>query len=171
MENCRVDWDNWTGEMPATLMFVVQDGKVLLIRKMRGIGKGKINGPGGKIDPGETPDECVVRECQEELHITPLNPVKMGELWFAMSDIPDIHCHVFMATEFEGTPTPTDEAIPLWTPIEEIPYDEMWEDDQYWLPQMLQGQKFLGKFVFEGESIQWREIIWESETDTRWLFI
>jgi len=166
-----VDWDNWTGEMPATLMFVVQDGKVLLIRKMRGIGKGKINGPGGKIDPGETPDECVVRECQEELHITPLNPVKMGELWFAMSDIPDIHCHVFMATEFEGTPTPTDEAIPLWTPIEEIPYDEMWEDDQYWLPQMLQGQKFLGKFVFEGESIQWREIIWESETDTRWLFI
>ena len=171
METCRVDWDNWKGEMPATLMFVVQDGKVLLIRKMRGIGMGKINGPGGKIDPGETPDECVVRECQEELHITPLNPVKMGELWFAMSDIPDIHCHVFMATEFEGTPTETDEAIPLWTAIENIPYDQMWEDDQHWLPQMLAGQKFLGKFIFEGERLQWREMIWESENDTQWLFI
>jgi len=171
METCRVDWDNWKGEMPATLMFVVQDGKVLLIRKMRGIGMGKINGPGGKIDPGETPDECVVRECQEELHITPLNPVKMGELWFAMSDMPDIHCHVFMATDFEGTPTETDEAIPLWTAISEIPYDQMWEDDQHWLPQMLAGQKFLGKFIFEGERLQWREMIWESENDTQWLFI
>jgi len=171
METCRVDWTNWTGEMPATLMFIVQDGKVLLIKKMRGIGMGKINGPGGKIDPGETPEQCIVRECQEELHITPLNPVKMGELWFAMSDIPDIHCHVFTATEFEGTPTQTEEAIPLWTPIEKIPYDQMWEDDQYWLPQMLEGKKFLGKFVFEGEQIQWREITWESETDTQWLFI
>lgn len=171
METCRVDWAKWKGEMPATLMFVVKDGQVLLIKKLRGIGMGKINGPGGKIDPGETPEVCVVRECQEELHITPLNPVKMGELWFAMSDIPDIHCHVFMATEFDGEPTQTEEAIPVWTKIEEIPYDLMWEDDQHWLPQMLAGQKFLGKFVFEGEHIQWRELIWESEADTQWLFI
>lgn len=169
MEARRVDWENWQGEMPATLMFIVQEGRVLLIEKLRGIGQGKINGPGGKIDPGETPEQCVVRECQEELHITPKNPVKMGELWFAMSDIPDIHCHVFMATEFDGVPTPTEEANPLWTQISEIPYDRMWEDDQYWLPQMLVGQKFLGKFIFEGEHIQWREMKWEAE-DT-WLFI
>jgi 8-oxo-dGTP diphosphatase len=169
MQECRVDWSNWQGEMPATLMFVVQNGQILLIEKLRGIGQGKINGPGGKIDPGETPEQCVVRECQEELHITPLEPVKMGELWFAMSDIPDIHCHVFMATEFEGVPTATDEANPLWTDIRNIPYDQMWEDDQHWMPQMLAGQKFLGKFVFDGERIQWREMTWE--TDSQWLFI
>jgi 8-oxo-dGTP diphosphatase len=169
MQECRVDWSNWQGEMPATLMFIVQDGQILLIEKLRGIGQGKINGPGGKIDPGETPEQCVVRECQEELHITPLEPVKMGELWFAMSDIPDIHCHVFMATEFEGVPTATDEANPLWTDIRNIPYDQMWEDDQHWMPQMLAGQKFLGKFVFDGERIQWREMTWE--TDSQWLFI
>ena len=93
----------------------------------------------------------------------------MGELWFAMSDIPDIHCHVFMATKFEGVPTATDEANPLWTDIENIPYDQMWEDDQHWMPQMLAGRKFLGKFVFEGERIQWREMTWE--TDSQWLFI
>ena len=166
-----MDWAKWQGEMPATLMFVVQDDQVLLIEKLRGIGMGKISGPGGKIDPGETPEHCVVRECQEELHITPLNPVKMGELWFAMSDMPDIHCHVFIATEFDGVPTETEEAIPVWTKIDEIPYDRMWEDDQHWLPQMLAGRKFLGKFVFEGEQMQWREMIWETETDTQWLFI
>ena len=169
MEACRVDWTHWQGEMPATLMFIVQDGRVLLIEKLRGIGMGKMSAPGGKIDPGETPEQCVVRECQEELHITPLEPVKMGELCFAMSDMLDIHCHVFMATAFEGVPTQTDEAIPVWTDLDKIPYDRMWEDDQHWLPQMLAGQKFIGKFVFEGEHIQWREMTWE--TESQWLFV
>jgi 8-oxo-dGTP diphosphatase len=158
MKDCNVDWHNWQGEMLATLMFIVQDGQILLIEKLRGIGKGKINGPGGKIDPGETPEECVIRECQEELHITPKAPIKMGELWFAMSDMEDIHCHVFMAYEFDGVPTSTDEAIPAWTALDKIPWERMWEDDPYWLPHMLEGEKFLGKFVFEGESIQWSEM-------------
>ena len=169
MDKCSVDWAVWQGEMPATLMFVVQDEKVLLIQKLTGIGKGKVNGPGGKIDPGETPYECVIRECQEELHITPLNPVKMGELWFAMSDIPDIHCHVFMASDFEGTPTPTKEAVPMWTKISEIPWDKMWEDDAQWLSQMLEGQKFLGKFIFEGESMQWCDVALGEEGQAGWM--
>lgn len=164
-----MDWSVWQGEMPATLMFIVRDGEVLLIEKLRGIGMGKINGPGGKIDPGETPLECVIRECQEELHITPIKPVKMGELWFAMSDIPDIHCHVFTATEFEGTPTATEEAVPIWTKIEDIPWDKMWEDDAHWLPQMLEGQKFLGRFLFEGERMQWRDVQLEDAGVSGWL--
>ncbi|WP_227021250.1 8-oxo-dGTP diphosphatase [Oceaniferula marina] len=158
----EVDWQHWHGEMPATLMFVVQEGKVLLIEKLRGIGKGKVNGPGGKIDPGETPEQCVVRECQEELHITPLDPVKMGELCFAMSDIPDIHCHVFMATRYEGVPTATEEAIPLWTDLDQIPYDRMWEDDRCWLAGMLAGRKFFGRFIFEGETMLWHELDWQA---------
>lgn len=157
--------------MRATLMFIVKDGKVLLIEKLRGIGKGKVNGPGGKIDPGETPEQCVVRECQEELLITPLEPVKMGELCFVMSDMEDmedIHCHVFMASEFEGTPTATDEAVPLWTELEEIPWKRMWEDDQHWLPQMLEGRKFNGRFVFEGEKMQWCEVLMDTDGVSQW---
>ena len=49
-----IHWNSWQQGLDATLMFVVRDGKVLLIEKLTGIGKGKINGPGGKIDPGET---------------------------------------------------------------------------------------------------------------------
>ena len=169
MNDCSVNWSAWQGEMPATLMFVIQDDQVLLIKKLRGIGMGKINGPGGKIDPGETPAECVVRECQEELHITPLNPVKMGELWFAMSDMPDIHCHVYTATEFDGIPTSTDEAIPMWTKISEIPWDNMWEDDSHWLPQMLKGKKFLGKFVFDVEKILWSDVLFENAAQSGWM--
>ena len=163
-----IDWKNWEAEIPATLMFIVQEGKVLLIEKLTGIGQGKVNGPGGKIDPGENAEQAIIRECQEELHITPHNPVKMGELHFAMSDIPDIHCHVFMAADFDGEPTATREANPLWTAVEEIPYEKMWEDDQYWLPQMLAGEVFNARFLFEGEKVLWQEAQFGEEAKSLW---
>ena len=165
----RTDWQTWEPVIRATLMFIVQDGKVLLIDKLTGIGKGKVNGPGGKIDPGETAEQAVIRECQEELHITPRFPVKMGELCFAMTDIPDIHCHVFMAKEFSGEPKATREADPFWEIISEIPYDRMWEDDQYWLPEMLSGKKFFGRFDFKEEEIEWMDVAFGDETEELWL--
>ena len=100
-----INWQDWQQDIDATLMFIVKGGEVLLIEKLTGIGQGKINGPGGKIDPGETAEQGVIRECQEELHIDVENPVKMGELWFSMSDIPDIHCHVCL---LYTSPSPRD---------------------------------------------------------------
>src|SRR5436190_24162191 len=116
-----IDWTTWSGEMLATILFVVQDGRILLIEKKRGLGAGKINGPGGKIDLGETPLEAAIRETQEELLITPYLPRKLGELRFAMSDCPDILCHVYRADDFSGTPTETAEAVPVWTALDAIP--------------------------------------------------
>ncbi|MEI6673737.1 MAG: 8-oxo-dGTP diphosphatase [Verrucomicrobiota bacterium] len=153
-----IDWTTWQGEMLATLMFIVQDGQVLLIEKKRGLGAGKVNGPGGKIEPGETPLQAVIRETQEELCITPHAPRKLGELWFAMADCPDILCHVFRAEGFTGTPTETDEAVPLWSPLNAIPYHRMWEDDCHWLPMLLDKRTFRGRFVFAGERMLWREL-------------
>lgn len=154
--NGELEWkEDWQPDIRATLMFVVKEGEILLIRKKRGIGAGKINGPGGKIEPGETPMQCAVRETWEELGIRVSNPREMGELSFSFlcGSTPEIHGYVFMAEEFEGDPVETDEAIPLWMPVEEIPYDEMWADDCYWLPRMLEGRKFKARFMFEGEKI------------------
>jgi 8-oxo-dGTP diphosphatase len=153
-----IDWTNWSGEMHATLMFIIRDGQILLIEKKRGLGAGKINGPGGKIELGETPLEAIIRETQEELCITPHDPRKLGELKFSMSDCADIHCHVYRAEDFSGIPTETDEAVPVWTALDEIPYLRMWEDDQYWLPLVIQERSFLGHFVFEGEKMLWRDV-------------
>ena len=77
-----VNWENWDPVERATLMFVIQDGQILLIHKKRGFGKGKINGPGGKMEPGETPRECAIRETQEELCITPTGVEDAGLLHF-----------------------------------------------------------------------------------------
>jgi len=98
--------------------------------------------PGGRIDPGETPLEAAIRETREEVGITPHFPVETGELFFQFCDGLSIHCVVFFAHSFSGELIETDEAVPLWTRVDEIPYDEMWEDDRHWLPLGLAGRHF-----------------------------
>ena len=159
-----IDWTTWTGEIHATILFVVRGGRILLIEKKRGLGAGKINGPGGKIDLGETPLQAAIRETQEELLITPHAPLKLGELHFSMSDCPDIHCYVYRAEDYSGTPTETEEAVPVWAEIDAIPYHRMWEDDRHWLPLLINEQAFRGRFIFEGEHLQWSEV----STDVVW---
>lgn len=149
----EIDWPTWKPVDRATLLFVVRDGKMLLIRKKRGLGAGKINGPGGRIDPGETPRECAVREVQEELRVTPTGLTRRGELLFQFVDGYSIHVHVFEAADCDGEPEETDEAIPLWTDLAHIPYDEMWADDRIWLPLMLEGKAFSGRFIFDGDAM------------------
>ena len=153
MKVADIDWDTWEPEEVATLMFVHKDGQVLLIRKKRGLGAGKINGPGGRIEQGETPLECAVRETREELLITPRNVRAAGELFFHAEDMPRIHGHVFTASDYVGTPAETEEAIPLWTPADRLPLNEMWDDDRLWLPQVLAGCTVRGWFTFVGESL------------------
>lgn len=148
-----IDWANWTPQQVATLLLIVQDGKILLIRKKRGLGAGKVNGPGGRLDPGETPWQAAIRETQEELHITPTDVRAMGELSFQFVDGLSIHVYVFRAGGFEGEPTETDEAVPLWVDLDEIPYDEMWTDDQYWLPLLLADRPFEGQFLFDKDTM------------------
>ncbi|HEY1084915.1 MAG TPA: NUDIX domain-containing protein, partial [Prosthecobacter sp.] len=119
------DWTHWQPGIRATLMFIVDEGgqQVLLIRKKRGLGAGKINGPGGKMDPGETSAECAIRETQEELGVTALNPERLGELCFQFVDGLALHVDVFRATAWEGEAVETDEAVPLWTPLDRLPFE------------------------------------------------
>jgi len=49
----RTDWNTWTPKERGTLCFVLQEGRILLIEKKRGLGAGKVNGPGGRIEPGD----------------------------------------------------------------------------------------------------------------------
>ncbi len=153
MQMSNIDWSTWEPEEIATLMFVVVDDSVLLIRKKRGLGAGKINGPGGRLEGNETPMECAIRETNEELLINPLNVFAAGELFFHAEDMPRIHGHVFIATDYEGTPTETDEAIPIWFRFDEIPYEEMWDDDVLWLPRVLNGESVMGYFSFIEETL------------------
>lgn len=154
-------WNNWQPRERATLCFLIQDGKILLIRKKRGLGAGKINGPGGRIEPGEEPHECAVRETSEEVGLTPRNVQNRGELHFQFADGYSLHCTVFTANEYTGELMETDEALPIWTPLESIPYEEMWADDIHWLPGVVSGGTFRGYFHFDGEKMLSKHLVWE----------
>ena len=131
-----------TTEQQATLCYILKNDEVLLIRKKRGIGAGKINGPGGKVDPGETPLDAAVRETREEVGVTPLNLELRGELRFHFAGGPIVHCLIYVSREFDGELCETAEAIPGWYPVGQLPYREMWADDQHWLPLLLAGKRF-----------------------------
>ncbi len=153
-----IDWESWTPRDPATLVFVVEQDRILLIRKKRGLGLGKVNGPGGKLDPGEDAVTCARRECEEELGIRVGELDCMGEHKFQFVDGYSIHCWVFRTFTYEGEAIETDEAVPLWTALDEIPYDEMWEDDRLWLPLLIQGQRFSARWVFDDDRMLDHEI-------------
>ncbi|OQA24256.1 MAG: 8-oxo-dGTP diphosphatase [Verrucomicrobia bacterium ADurb.Bin345] len=148
-----VDWSSWVPRERATLLFVIRDGQVLLIHKKKGLGAGKINGPGGRIEPGESPLQAAIREVEEELLVTPTGVREAGELKFQFVDGFSIHGYVFTATDCVGEPTETDEAIPIWTPLDRIPFERMWEDDHVWIPLMLAQKPFVGRFLFEDDTM------------------
>lgn len=123
--------------------------ETLLIHKKRGVGSDQYVGPGGKVEPGETPRECVVREVEEEVGIHVHDPEKAGEFEY-YSDDWDALVHVYRATEYDGEPAESDEAIPEWFPVEDLPFEQMWPTDRDWLPAVLEGGTFRGRFVYHG---------------------
>ena len=144
-------WDGWIPDERATLLFVVRNGKILLIEKHRGLGRGKINGPGGRLEPGETPRAAAIREVEEEIRVRPTGIHPAGELRFQFVSGYAIHVYVFRADGFVGSPAPTEEATPVWADVESIPYERMWQDDVSWLPLLLENQPFAGRFVFDDD--------------------
>ncbi len=147
----KIDWATWVPTERATLLFVVRDGSILLIDKKTGLGAGKINGPGGRIDPGETALQGAIREVREELCVTPTGVREAGELSFQFLDGYSLHGAVFTASGFDGELCETREARPRWTPVDSIPYDRMWADDRLWIPHMLEGRRFIGWFIFDDD--------------------
>ncbi len=136
-----------------TLCIIHKHPNVLLGMKKRGFGAGKWNGFGGKVELGETIKEAAKREVYEEAGITLLDKDidNAGVIEFEFKGNPEIlEVHVFRANKFSGEPQETDEMRPVWFKANEIPYNNMWPDDAHWMPLLLSGKKFKGKFLFEG---------------------
>ena len=162
----EIDWERWEARDPATLVFVFRGDEVLLINKRTGLGKGKVNAPGGKVDPGESPEECAVRECREEVGIEVSDLEYCGQHRFQFVDGYSIHVWVYRTQAFKGEPRTTREAEPMWVRQDRIPYDEMWEDDRIWLPMLIRGERFQSRWIFDGDAMLDYAIETDGEIDS-----
>ena len=135
-----------------TVLFLVRDDQVLLAMKKRGFGVGRWNGVGGKVEPNETVEQALVRECQEEIGVTPTVYNKAAEITFHENtgeDREQLHVHVYLGTAWEGEPTESEEMAPQWFAQQTLPFEKMWADDPFWLPQVLAGQSLRASFTLD----------------------
>ncbi len=137
-----------------TLCTIIDGSKILLGRKKKGLGKGKWNGFGGKVEKGETIRETAVREVKEECGLLVKNLKKAGVLDFKFENIREIfQVHFFWTSDFSGKLKESQEMKPKWFDIEDVPYEKMWPTDKHWLPVLLKGGKFRGRFLFDKNEV------------------
>lgn len=136
----------------ATLCYVKKDGRTLMIhrnKKAGDINAGKWNGLGGKFDPGETPEACVSREVREESGLTIVKPLLKGFITFpGFANDEDWYVFVFVAREFDGSLSESEEGDLEWIEDERIPSLNLWEGDHIFLPWLEREPFFSARFVY-----------------------
>ena len=139
----------------ATLCFLIKgnekERKLLLAMKKRGYGKGKWNGVGGKFD-FEKGDKNIIdtaiRETKEEIGVEIKEFEKIAIITFLNpQEIENQKAHIFLAKDWKGDPKESEEMKPQWFFTDKIPFNEMWPDDKFWLPKILEGKKLKAEFV------------------------
>lgn len=138
------------------LCCIYNDKQILLGMKKRGFGAGRWNGFGGKVHENETIKQAAIRELEEEAGVKAKKITKRGVLLFEF-DSPaggseSSEVHFFSVDEFEGKPIETEEMNPQWFDRDKIPYESMWSDDPHWIPLLLAGKNFKGRFLFSNDS-------------------
>ena len=129
--------------------------EVLLGEKLTGLGVGKLVGAGGKIEPGESPQDAAVREVLEELgvkvSVESLEPISRIDYPFVDKPEWSQRSHGFIARSWAGEPSATLELAPKWFPINEIPFERMWADAKLWLPRALVGEFVEAEYAFRAD--------------------
>lgn len=134
-----------------TEVFLKRDNQVLVGYKKTGLGQGNYLGIGGKVEPGETILEGAIREVEEEIGVCVSDLHQVGDFTFLFPHQPDWsqQVHVFFTESWTGEIRETAEMRPHWFDSKAIPHHQMWDDSQFWLPDILQGKKLMGKFIFD----------------------
>ncbi len=146
----------------ATLCFLIKKNKsaiseICLGKKKRGFGVNKWNGTGGKVKDHESIEEAVMREAKEEFSVILNKIYKVAELTFTFPYVTDQEnwdqiVHAFFCEDWNGEPSESEEMLPRWFKISDIPYKKMWDDDLIWLPKVIEGKLLKAEFSFkEGE--------------------
>ncbi|MFA6908279.1 MAG: NUDIX domain-containing protein [Patescibacteria group bacterium] len=132
-----------------TVMYPIDEAahEVLLGFKKKNIGKGLYNGPGGSVEEHETLTVAALREMHEEVgenvQVTALQ--YMGILYVTFEDTDSlVIIHYFVGYGLTGEPEETGELIPRRFSLDAIPFHQMWPNDPFMMPFMINGQCMFG---------------------------
>jgi len=113
---------------------------------------GKWNGCGGKLLAGESYQTAAVRELAEEIGVvvSESDLIPVGHLMFYFPHKPDFDhdVEIFLVRKWQNLPQETDEMRPQWFAFDQVPYDQMWADDKFWMPKVLAGKTIEGECYF-----------------------
>ena len=142
----------------ATLCYLKKENHTLMLHRVKkdnDIHEGKWNGVGGKLEAGESPEECAIREIFEETGLQAANPRLAGVLTFPLfAKGEDWYVFVYIVQEFEGTLIDSDEGNLKWIPDDEVMNLNLWEGDYIFLPWLQENIFFSGKFSYvDGELV------------------
>ncbi|MBQ3029718.1 MAG: 8-oxo-dGTP diphosphatase [Agathobacter sp.] len=148
--------------MLTTLCYIEKDDKYLMlhrVKKKNDLNKDKWVGVGGKFEPGETPEECLLREVKEETGLT-LTSYKFRAIITFISDEWGVeYMHLFTADGYEGElpedkMRDCDEGELVWVPKSEVENLRLWEGDKIFFRLLEERDDFFSlKLRYEGDNL------------------
>jgi len=145
--------------MLTTLCYIrSEDGERYLMlrrdKKAHDLNEGKWIGVGGKLEPGESPTECLLREVREETGLTLTEWEFKGIITFINDRWGDEYMLLYEGTRFEGELTDCSEGTLEWIERGRILDLPLWEGDRAFLTPMLEGQPSIHvKLIYEDDRL------------------
>jgi len=139
----------------ATLCYVIDKNTnsalmIHRVKKQNDYHQGKWNGLGGKFEPGESPEECAIREIEEESGLKVKNIKMRGFITFPLFDgKEDWYVFLFTADDFDGKLIDSNEGKLDWIPNNKLTDINLWEGDKYFIPWLFKEKFFSAKFIYE----------------------
>lgn len=139
----------------ATLCYVADkksDSTLMLhrVKKENDYHEGKWNGLGGKFEQGESPEECAIREIEEESGLKVKSVTMKGFITFPLFDgKEDWYVFLFTANEFEGNLIDSPEGNLAWIKNDVLTDLNLWDGDKIFIPWLFEDKFFSARFNYE----------------------
>jgi len=153
----------------ATLCYIINNDEILMLyrnKKENDVHQGKFNGLGGKLEIGESPDECVVREIKEESGLILQSYRCCGVMNFPLFDGKnDWLVYLYTASKFSGEIIVSAEGDLHWIKISELDKINLWEGDRFFMKWMFEGKFFSAKFNYFNKKLIDYDVEFYDETN------
>ena len=141
-----------------TLCYLCRDDEILMLyrnKKKDDANEGKWIGIGGRIEEGEAPEECMIREVKEETGLSVDSYRFLGVITFVSDRWEDEYMFLYRGDSFDGNMTgECPEGTLEWIRKEEVMHLPLWEGDRYFLRDLIEGKTDICmKLVYEGEKL------------------